>query len=120
MKFHNGCWLLKEGFAGFSPQEIYEVRKTESSLELCAPARKIVKKGDTLDGVNLSIRITVPAPETFRVQVVHHKGIRKREPEFELNMDQNRPISVEEEDNLLRVMDGCMSLTIDRRDASMV
>lgn len=120
MKFHNGCWLLKEGFAGFSPQEIYEVRKTESSLELCAPARKIVKKGDTLDGVNLSIRITVPAPETFRVQVVHHKGIRKREPEFELNMDQNRPISVEEEDNLLRLMDGCMSLTIDRRDASMV
>ncbi len=120
MKFHNGCWLLKEGFAGFSPQEIYEVRKTENSLELCAPARKILKKGDTLDGVNLSIRITVPAPETFRVQVVHHKGIRKRGPEFELNMEQNRPIRVEEEGNLLRVMDGCMSLTIDRRDASMV
>lgn len=44
MKFHNGCWLLKEGFAGFSPQEIYEVKKTKSALELYAPARKIVKK----------------------------------------------------------------------------
>lgn len=119
MKFHNGCWLLKEGFAGFSPQEIYDVEKTESVLKLCAPARKIVKKGDTLDGVNLSIQITVPAPETFRIQVVHHKGVRKKGPEFELNLDLDRPISVEEEGTLLRVVDGAMSLVIDRRNGSM-
>ncbi len=120
MKFHNGCWLFKEGFGSFSPQEIYEVKKTGSALELCAPARKIVKKGDTLDGVNLSIRITVPAPETFRVQVVHHKGVRKKGPAFELNMDPDRPITIEEDGELLRVVDGRMSLSIDKNSCGMV
>lgn len=27
MKYHNGCWLLKEGYACFSPQEVYEIKK---------------------------------------------------------------------------------------------
>ncbi len=120
MKFHNGCWLLKEGFAGFSPQEIYEVKKNECSLELYAPARKIVTKGNTLDGVNLYIKITVPAPETFRVQVIHHKGVCSKGPEFELNMDDSRPVSVAEEGDWLRVTDGSMGLSVNKVDCSLV
>lgn len=69
--------------------------------------------------MNLSIRITVPAPETFRVQVVRHKEVRRKGPEFELNMDPARSIAVEEQEDFLRVADGCMSLTIDRRNGSM-
>ncbi len=120
MKFHNGCWLLKEGFAGFSPQVVYEVKKTDTCLELCVPARKILKKGDTLDGANLTIRITTPAPETFRIQVVHYKGVRKKGPEFELNLDAARPIHVKEEGDLLQVVDGRVSLKIDRASCGMV
>ena len=44
MKFHNGCWLLKEGYGSFSPQQVYEIRKSEYEVQLCAPTRKILKK----------------------------------------------------------------------------
>ncbi len=120
MKFHNGCWLLKEGYGEFSPQEVYEIRKTEDALRLCAPTRKIVKKGDTLDGANLTIQVTTPLPEVIRVQVVHHKGRRRRGPEFELNLLEAAVLDFEEEGDLLRVRSGAVSLTIDRRDCSMV
>lgn len=119
MKFHNGCWLLKEGYAEFSPQEIYEVRKTREELVLCAPTRKIVKKGDTLDGANLTIRVTTPMEEVIRVQVIHHKGIRKRGPEFELNLPDHAPLALEEDARCLRVTSGAVSLTIDREDCTM-
>ena len=36
MKFHNGCWLFKEGYECFSPQHVYEVRKSEQEVVLCA------------------------------------------------------------------------------------
>ena len=49
MKFHNGCWLFKEGYECFSPQHVYEVRKSEQEVVLCAPM-----------------------PEVIRVQTFHH------------------------------------------------
>ncbi len=45
MKFHNGCWLLKEGYQSFSPQQAYEVKKQEYELRILAPTRYIHKKG---------------------------------------------------------------------------
>ena len=41
MKFHNGCWLFKEGFECFSPQQVYEVRKNDKEVVLCAPTSRI-------------------------------------------------------------------------------
>ena len=56
MKFHNGCWLFKEGCECFSPQHVYEVRKSEQEVVLCAPTGRINHKGDTLGGINLTVR----------------------------------------------------------------
>ena len=56
MKFHNGCWLFKEGYECFSPQHVYEVRKSEQEVVLCAPTGRINHKGDTLGGINLTVR----------------------------------------------------------------
>ena len=36
MKFHNGCWPLKDGYGSFSPQQVYEIRKNEYEVQLCA------------------------------------------------------------------------------------
>lgn len=32
MKFHNGCWLFKEGYECFAPQHVYEVKKKKGRL----------------------------------------------------------------------------------------
>lgn len=130
MKFHNGCWLYKEGYACFSPQHIYEVRKGDTEVVLCAPTSRIQHKGDTLGGINLTIRLTAPMPEIIRVQTYHHMGITAKEPEFELNLSESAgsltaantsavPLQVEENGKLLTVRSGHLSLIIDTENWSM-
>lgn len=119
MKFHNGCWLFKEGYECFSPQHIYEVQKKETELVLCAPTSRITHKGDTLGGINLTIRITAPVPEVIRVQTYHHRGVQKQAPEFQLNLEENTKLEIEEKDNLLLVRSGSVSLIIDKENWSM-
>ncbi len=116
MKFHNGCWLLREGYESFSPRQVYEIRKDEYELRLCAPTRKILKKGDTLDGVNLTILITAPMPEVIRVKVIHHKGAVKKKPEFPLDLTLARPMEVQETNELVTVTNGSLSLVIHKDD----
>ena len=85
MKFSNGCWLQKEGCECFSPAEVYFSKIEENAVSICAPTSKIRHRGDTLGGVNLTIRITAPYPEVLRVQTWHHMGLQPRAPHFELH-----------------------------------
>lgn len=119
MKFHNGCWMLKEGYNCFSPQEVYEIKKYESEVILCAPTSRIREKGDTLSCTNLTIRITAPMPEVLRVQTYHYKGVRKNTPEFELNLSQEQKLEVTEEENQLTIKNGHLSLVINTENWSM-
>ncbi len=119
MKYHNGCWLFKEGIGCFSPQHVYEVRKDEREVVLCAPTSRIVKKGDTLGGINLTVRISAPAPEVIRVQAYHYKGTLKKAPEFELNLPGDEILDVTEENGLLTVKNGHLSLVINMEHWSM-
>lgn len=119
MKFHNGCWLFKEGYGCFSPQHVYEVRRNEGEVVLCAPTSRIVHKGDTLGGINLTVRITAPMPEMIRVQTYHHKGVNRHAPEFELDLPETGKLDVEETEDTLTVRSGHLSLVIDKENWSM-
>ena len=120
MKFHNGCWLFKEGFECFSPQQVYEVRKNAKEVVLCAPTSRINHKGDTLGGINLTIKITAPMEGVIRVQTYHHLGVQDRAPKFELTFPENVPdLDVEETETLLTVKSGHMSLIINKDNWSM-
>ena len=89
MKFSNGCWLQKEGCACFSPAEVYFVKKEGEKLILCAPTHKVVHRGDTLGGVNLTLEITTPMPDVIRVKTYHYKGALSKAPQFDLNLPQD-------------------------------
>ncbi|MDE7333926.1 MAG: alpha-xylosidase [Lachnospiraceae bacterium] len=119
MKYHNGCWLFKEGIGCFYPQHVYEVRKGEKEVVLCAPTARIIKKGDTLGGINLTVRISAPSPEVIRVQAYHYKGVLKKAPEFELNLPGDQKLDVTEKDGMLTVRNGHLSLVIDMEQWSM-
>ena len=119
MKFHNGCWLFKEGIECFSPQHVYEVRKSEKEVTLVAPTNRINHKGDTLGGINLTVKISTPMPEVIRIQTWHHRGGAEKAPEFELELPKDSSIEVVEEGNLLTVKSGHLSLVIDKENWSM-
>lgn len=96
MKFYNGYWEKKMGVKFFTPKEIYEYRIGEREFTFVAPDTRIEHKGMTLDGLNLTFRITVPHKEVFRIEMVHYMGAADQDPHF--------PICIQEE--LLEIEEG--------------
>lgn len=119
MKFSNGCWLQKEGCECFSPAEIYFTRLEEDRVTLCAPTARILSRGATLGGVNLSIEITAPYPEVLRVQTSHHMGLQRRTPSFELTEPTGGILQAEETPELVIVRSGSLRLEIRKDNAAM-
>lgn len=119
MKFGNGCWLQKEGIECFAPQEAYFVNRNDHEVVICTPTHHIAHRGDTLGGINLTIRITAPAENVIRVQTSHYLGVEDHSPKFDLNMDENRAIDVEETEDEILVRSGNLSLRINKKNWSM-
>ena len=119
MKFGNGCWLQKEGIECFAPQEAYFVNKNDYEVVICAPTHHIAHRGDTLGGINLTVRITAPADEVIRVQTSHYLGVEDHSPKIELNIDEKRPLDVEETEAEILVRSGNLSLRINKKNWSM-
>ena len=119
MKFGNGCWLQKEGIECFAPQEAYFVNHDEAAVVICAPTHHIGHRGDTHGGINLTVRITTPAPEVIRVQTSHYLGVQKKGPEFELNMSDSFKGEVEETEDEVIVKSGSLALHINKKNWSM-
>ncbi len=119
MKFNNGCWLFKERCACFSPNEVYYTTVKDTEVTLCAPTHPIRGRGDTLGGINLTIRITSPMSDVLRVQTCHHMGTVQKTPAFELNLDHPQTLQVEDTDDTLTVISGSLSLVITKNPWSM-
>ena len=114
MKFNNGCWLLKEGTACFSPTGIYYTTIKDTEVTLCTPTHPIRGRGDTLGGINLTLRISSPMPDVIRVQTSHHIGVVNRAPFFELHLDTPQILQVEDLEDTLTITSGSLSLVITR------
>ncbi|MDE7258787.1 MAG: alpha-xylosidase, partial [Lachnospiraceae bacterium] len=119
MKFSNGCWLFKEGVSCFSPSEVCYTTVKDTEVTLCAPTHPIKERGDTLGGVNLTIRITSPMPDVIRVQTFHHMGTVNKTPSFELNLDNPQVLQVEDTTDTLTITSGTLSLVITKTPWSM-
>lgn len=112
MKFSNGCWLQKEGCACFSPAQVYFTKIEPEAVTLCAPTTPIRHRGDTLGGVNLTIRISAPYPQVLRVQVWHHMGQKPRAPQFELTPEAKGVLQAEETAEKLVVSSGALRVEV--------
>ena len=119
MIFGNGCWLQKENYACFTPQEVYFETIEETKVTLCLPTARIRHRGDTLGGINLTMIITSPAPEVLRVQTYHHMGALNKGPEFELEQREELPLIIRNDEEKLIIGSGTMTLEIEKKNWSM-
>ena len=119
MKFGNGCWLQKEGIECFSPKEAYFVKTTEQDVTICAPTSNINHRGDTLGGINLTVKISAPAPEVIRVQTAHHLGVQAKTPEFELTFAKDFKPEITDTEEEVVVKSGSLALRINKKNWSM-
>ncbi len=119
MKFENGCWIFDEGYTCFPATHVYFVKKSENAVILTVPTHHITGKGDTLGGVNLTIRISSPADGIMRVQTWHHTGARKKTPEFELELTDEIPMETEETEESIAFTSGDIRLVVTKFPFSM-
>ena len=85
MKFTDGNWLMQPGVTAAYPAEVYEAQDLGDTLELFTPTRRILSRGDTLEGPALTVRLSSPLEGVVRVQVEHFGGVPKPGPDFALH-----------------------------------
>ncbi|MDF2942117.1 MAG: glycoside hydrolase family 31 [Herbinix sp.] len=119
MKFSNGCWMQREGTEVFSPAQVYFTKRDEKQLTICAPTHNINHRGDTLGGVNLTIRISAPIPEVLRIQTDHYRGVQRKTPVFDIEIDKKSNLQVEDLEDFLKVSSGSLRVEINKSNWKM-
>lgn len=115
MKFSNGCWLDKEGFRLQYPSEVYDHEVEKDKITLYGPFIKVERRGNTLDGGMMTVEVTTPLENVFRVRAYHHLGNLPKGPKHELNI-KALPIAIKEDDSNFTIQNGDLSLAIKKND----
>ncbi len=119
MRFHNGHWVKEKGTELFSPKEIYYSKVEDNVLSFCAPTTFIANRGCVLEGINLTIEVSSPAPEIIRVRTKHHLGVSHKGPDFELNLPDKSVLDIQEFDDRFECTSGTLTLVLTKKPFSM-
>ena len=94
MKFTDGYWHVRPGFAAHYAAEAHEIAVGADSLTVFATTRPIQQRGDTLNAAVITARYSSPMPDVIRVQVTHHQGTAHRGPVFGLEPQPPHEVAV--------------------------
>ena len=119
MKFSNGCWLQKEGYGCFAPQEVYFTTVEKTKVTMCVPTYHVVTRGDVLGNINLTMEITSPEEDILRIRTYHHKGAVIATPGFDIELTEELPLDVKDSDEKIEIKSGSMRVVIDKKQFSM-
>lgn len=115
MKFTDGYWQIREGYEVQNPADIRDVKQSGDSMTVYAATKVIETKGDTLNGTLLKATYSSPMPDVIRVQLNHHKGKVKKNPEFELYTEPTDvQIAIDEE--VAELTSGSLSVKVNRKE----
>ena len=116
MKFNNGAWLLKPGVISNNCEQVREVRLSQDQRSLWLFCVRYREDERSMEGVVQEVTITSPGHDMLRLQTVHHKGAGRNKPQFQLN-DENLPLEVTQEGNVIEVKSGNTRLVITKRNS---
>ena len=68
MKFTDGAWMTAEGYEIHQAREIRFVKQEDTKVTLTAPAFHIYNRGMTLTGPYITVEITSPFENVFRIR----------------------------------------------------
>ncbi|WP_433290552.1 alpha-xylosidase [Actinoplanes sp. CA-030573] len=95
MKFTDGYWQKREGFAVLHPVQLHDTESDGVTLTAYATARRVKSRSDTLDAPIITVRAEALAPDVIRVTVGHFLGGVERGPNFALNRE-DHPVTITE------------------------
>lgn len=119
MKFSKGFWLNKEGVNVSSPLEVHDVWVENARVTLFAPHKKVVNRGDILNGTLSTIQMSSPMNDVIRVQVTHFAGIKQRGPEFETYEQGAEDVDIQNDMEQVIYQSGSLKVVVNKEDYAL-
>lgn len=91
MKFDYGYWKLLPNTEAIHPVTIVDVQVEADALLITGYNHTIRTRNDYIHGTTITARFTSPMPNVIRVQLMHFKGRRERQPAFDLDYSLSNP-----------------------------
>ena len=120
MKFTDGYWQISEGMTPYFPTQVYEVEVEPGAMNVYAPTKKLVMRGDTLSLPMLTVRFSAPMDNVIRVQMFHHKGGLPRKPEFILSEQPHPQPAISDDEQSATLTSGQLSVRVQKGDNWLV
>ena len=89
MKFTDGYWHMRPGVTPHFPVQVHEVEIEPDALTVYGATRRLAHRGDTLNGMLLTLCLSAPTEGVIRVTACHHSGDRLKKAAFELKESGN-------------------------------
>jgi alpha-D-xyloside xylohydrolase len=74
MKFSDGFWQMRAGVRALYGEQAVDVWPGENSITAYAPTKRVVDRGDVLNGSMLTVTLSSPLEGVIRVRVEHFQG----------------------------------------------
>ena len=87
------------------------VEISEQSVVLHVSSRPETARWATLAGHMFTVRLTSPAVDVLRIEVVHYRGRKRRGPDFDLNHE-TLPLAVDEDEDSVSVGTGELAVRV--------
>lgn len=115
MKFTDGNWLHLKGVTPHYASEVYNWSHDTNSLTMVVPCHAINHRGDTLGGANLSITLSSPLPGVIGVKLVHHAGVNRKQPNFDVE-HVDCPVEIGSDAESIWLTSGSLTARITKKD----
>ena len=116
MRFTDGAWRTAEGFDIHKACEVRFVEKTGDMVKLTMPTFHIYVRGMTLSGPYITMEITSPAENIFRIRTYHFKGDNSLAPSFFRLNTGSISLITDEDEKTITIKSGESTLFINKEN----
>ena len=116
MRFTDGAWRTAEGFDIHKACEVRFIKKEDDRITFTMPTYHIYVRGMTLSGPYITMEITSPAENIFRIRTYHFKGSRSLSPSYFRLNGSNISLSTDEDEKMVTIKSGESTLTINKEN----
>jgi len=114
MKFTDGYWQMQPGITPHYAIQVHDVKIEGMALTVFAATQKIEHRGDTLNSAIITIRYSSPVENVIRVQIYHHKGMRPKQPDFQLKEGILPKIEIQNSPKTASLTSGNLSVEVEK------
>ncbi|MGE4584331.1 MAG: alpha-xylosidase [Sphaerochaeta sp.] len=112
MKYRDGYWNIRTNVQLLNKVDIVDVHQEAGTLTIYTAAKRIDKRGATLNTPMLTTVVSSPLPDVLHVRSYHFKGALDRGPHFSLQPDQHKQMIIEQMGTAYTVRSGELSLSV--------